>query len=142
MDGAAILAEHCRLPFQAVPALGENDRTSTGYLEATEFQETADRFFAQPTERIRGWERAVDAQARIARTVFALADSTPGAAPIAVIAHGTVGALLLCHVRGTPISRSAEQPGRNGGHYFVFQYPPARLVRGWSPIDALSVDQG
>jgi broad specificity phosphatase PhoE len=135
IDGASILAEHCRLPFQALPELGENDRTSTGYLRAAEFQETADRFFAQPTESVHGWERAIDAQTRVVKTVCGLAESTLGDAPIAVIGHGAVGALLLCHFKQIAISRSEEQPGGNGGHYFVFRHPPTAVVQGWLPID-------
>ncbi|MBI3781992.1 MAG: histidine phosphatase family protein [Deltaproteobacteria bacterium] len=134
-DAASILAEHCRLPFTTVPELGENDRTSTGYLEANEFQETADRFFAHPAESVRGWERAIDAQARIVKTVVGLAESATGDTPIAVIAHGAVGALLLCHVKGIPIRRDQEQPGNNGGNYFVFRHPPAALIQSWQPID-------
>lgn len=135
VDGAAMLAEHCRLPFRALPLLGENDRTSTGFLAAAKFQAVADEFFARPETSVRGWERAVDAQARIVSAVLGLAESTPGSGAIAVVAHGAVGALLLCHVKKAAISRSLEQPGKTGGNYFVFRHPPAALVETWTPIE-------
>src|SRR5262249_19113557 len=40
----------------------ENDRSATGYLPATEFENVANEFFAHPHRSIRGWERAIDAQ--------------------------------------------------------------------------------
>lgn len=135
IDGAAILARHLGLSFAEVPELGENDRSSTGFLERDEFQATADRFFASPEESVRGWERAVDAQRRIVGAVARLAAETPGTGPVAVVSHGGVGALLLCHVLGEPISRRREQPGASGGNYFAFETPPPRLVSVWQPID-------
>lgn len=135
VDGAAILAGHRGLSFAQVADLGENDRSSTGFLEPGEFQATADAFFARPEESVRGWERAIDAQHRIVAAVERLASQAPAGGPIAVVSHGGVGTLLLCHVLGEPISRRREQPGRNGGHYFVFDTPPARLVSAWQPID-------
>ena len=82
IDGAAILAEARGLPVHRVAALGENDRSATGYLPKGEFEATADAFFAQPSESIRGWERAIDAQARIIGAVERLASTTPGWQPI------------------------------------------------------------
>jgi len=65
IDGAAILSEFLGLPYTEVEALGENDRSSTGFLAPDEFERVADQFFAQPTASVRGWERAADAQARV-----------------------------------------------------------------------------
>jgi len=77
----------------------------------------------------------VDAQARIVEAVAPLASMAPGAGPIAVVSHGGVGTLLLCHLTGVPISRTAEQPGASGGNYFLFQMPEGILVHGWKPIE-------
>src|SRR6185312_226344 len=65
IDGAEILAAHLGLVPVTHPGLGENDRSSTGFLPKSEFEATADAFFAQPEISMHGWERAVDAQARI-----------------------------------------------------------------------------
>ena len=135
IDGATILSEATGVPLHAVAALGENDRSATGYLPQAEFEVTVDAFFARPHERIRGWERAIDAQARIVEAVAHLASTAPGTGPIAVVSHGGVGALLLCHLKGQPISRGEEQPGMSGGHYFLFYMPESKLIHGWRPID-------
>jgi broad specificity phosphatase PhoE len=134
-DGAEVLAAHTGVPVQIEPALGENDRSSTGYLPPAEFQRTADAFFAQPDISVRGWERAVDAQRRIVRAVFDLAARAPDGASLAVVSHGGVGTLLLCHLERCAISRTREQPGTTGGNYFTFEAPSGVLLHGWAPID-------
>jgi broad specificity phosphatase PhoE len=136
IDGAALLSAALGIPLHRVAALGENDRSATGYLPQAEFDATVDAFFARPHESVRGWERAIDAQARIVEAVAHLASTAPGAGPIVVVSHGGVGALLLCHLTGGPISRTAEQPGASGGNYFLFQMPEGLLVHGWKPIEA------
>jgi broad specificity phosphatase PhoE len=136
VDGAAILSKAIGIPFHQVAALGENDRSATGYLPKAEFEATVDAFFTRPHESIRGWERAVAAQARIVRALECIACSAPDSGPIVVVSHGGVGTLLLCHLKRSPISRQEEQPGTSGGHYFLFQVPEGTPVHGWTPIDA------
>jgi broad specificity phosphatase PhoE len=104
-------------------------------LPKTEFEAIAEAFFARPSERIRGCERAIDAQARIIGAVEHIAATTPGTGPIVVVFHGGVGTLLLCHLKGVSISRTEEQPGAAGGNYFLFQMPKGTLVHGWKPIE-------
>jgi broad specificity phosphatase PhoE len=86
-------------------------------------------FFRQPEESVRGWERAVDAQ----RRVVAATDGD-----VAIIAHGGVGTLLLCHLSGLPISRDQDQPPTNGGNYFAFDQMTLRLIHGWRSITPLT----
>src|SRR5207253_4934698 len=105
IDGATILSEALDMPFHQVAALGENDRSATGYLPKTAFEATADAFFARPSERIRGWERAIDAQARILEVVEHIGSTAPDTGPIVIVSHGGVGTLLLCHLKGVSISR-------------------------------------
>jgi uncharacterized protein YhfF len=59
-DGARILAEGLGIGLETVAALGENDRSATGFLPKVEFEAVADQFFAKPDESVRGWERAID----------------------------------------------------------------------------------
>lgn len=135
LDAAEILARDLGLAYRTLTTLGENDRSATGYLRKSEFEATADEFFARPDESVRGWERAIDAQARIVRTVEQVVAETPGRDPVGIIAHGGVGALLLCHLKHEPISRRNDQPPGAGGNYFLWRMPEQSLVHGWQTID-------
>lgn len=139
-DGAAILAEALRLPVIELEELGENDRSSTGYLSKFEFEAMADAFFARPQESVRGWERATDAQRRIVAAVDEVLRRAPADSDVGIVSHGGVGALLLCHLQGRPISREADQPAGQGGHYFAFAAIGRRLLHGWRSIDAVAPD--
>lgn len=131
---AEILSAHLALPYTFHADLGENDRSATGYLPREEFEVTADLFFAHPDRSVRGWETARAAQLRIARAIDRVLDEAP-AGDVAVIAHGGVGALLMCHLKGIAISRTEDQPGSGGGNFFVFRGRERILVQGWRPID-------
>jgi broad specificity phosphatase PhoE len=136
-DGAAILASHLHLPAQALSTLGENDRSATGFLPREEFETVADQFFANPTQNVRGWESARDAQRRIVSAVdHVLARSSHNPGDIAVVAHGGVGTLLLCALRNDRISREHDQPPNNGGNYFAFNALTRDVLHGWRRIDA------
>lgn len=135
-ETADILAAHLGQNCVVHEALGENDRSATGFLPGPEFEATADLFFAHPEKSIRGWERAVDAQARMVAAVERVLAGGEGDA--AIVAHGAVGALLLCHLTGRPITRAADQPGAGGGNYFVFGRDSRQLLQDWRRIDAAS----
>src|SRR5262249_18510436 len=120
IDSAALLAAHLGLPVSHVADLGENDRSATGYLPATEFERVVDQFFAHPTVSIRGWEPAVVAQQRIVRAVTAIIAQDGSAGAGAIVAHGGVGTLLLCALAGYAIDRRYEETGTGGGHYYPF----------------------
>ena len=122
LDGAMVLSAATGVPVRTMAELGENDRSATGYLPRAEFEATADLFFAHPERSIRGWERAVDAQARIVAAVEAVLAAVPVDLDIAIVAHGGVGALLMCALESVPISRSHDQPPGQGGYYFAFEY--------------------
>ncbi|MGB1310793.1 MAG: histidine phosphatase family protein, partial [Leucothrix sp.] len=121
IDGANVLAEYCALPIQAIEDLGENDRSSTGYLPANEFETVADQFFAAPQTSIRGWETAETAQVRIVNAVTKLIDEDQSDGAIAIVSHGAVGTLFMCHLANYSIDRRYDQPGGGGGNYFAFE---------------------
>lgn len=132
IEAAAILATKLSLTASIDPALGENDRAATGFLPPPEFQRMADAFFASPNESVRGWERAVDAQARIVGAVDRiLAAHAQG--DIAFVAHGGVGTLLQCHLLGEAISRRFDQPSQ--GHVFAFDLVTRKVVHGWKKFE-------
>jgi len=135
IDGAEILAQHRSLDFSRIEDLGENDRSATGFLPPDEFERVADEFFRFPDRSVRGWERAIDAQARVVRAVEEIAakDKTSGA--IAIVSHGAVGTLLYCHLAGEPIARRRDQPPNGGGNYYRFTLSPRAAHGWWHAID-------
>lgn len=135
-DGAELLASHLNLIPIPVKALGENDRSATGYLESAAFELAADEFFEKPESSFNGWETAVDAQSRIVEAVTTLAsnDSTNGA--IAIVSHGAVGTLLFCHFNRHSISRRWDQPGSGGGNYLEIHLQPEPGCTWWKPIES------
>jgi len=136
-DGAEIWARHLGLTITELPELGENDRSATGYLPKAEFEAVANQFFAHPEISVRGWERAIDAQRRIVGAVEKILTTVPGSEnDIAIVAHGGVGTLLLCHLRGDTIGPQHDQPPTNGGNYFAFDTATRRLRHDWRAIDA------
>ncbi len=135
IDTAQILATHCGLPFVEHEDLGENDRSSTGFLPPAEFERMADAFFAEPHQSLRGWERAIDAQRRIVAAVERIARSTPADGTVAIVSHGAVGTLLHCELAGREISRQWDQPANGGGNWYAFTLQPRAVQSGWQPID-------
>lgn len=136
IDAAAILADGVGVGFVTHAGLGENDRSATGYLPRAEFEALADAFFARPAESVRGWERAVDAQARIVRAVDTVLRAAPADGDLAIVSHGAVGALLLCALEGLAIDRGQDQPPGSGGYYYPFDFHTRLLRHGWTAIDA------
>ena len=140
IDGAEVLAERCTLPIHQVAELGENDRSSTGFLPAKEFEAIADQFFAAPQDSVLGWETADAAQQRIVAAVTKITDEDESSGAIAIVSHGAVGALLLCHLADYKIARAHDQPGAGGGNYYPFELKSKTLIHEWKAIDVLSLD--
>lgn len=131
IEAAGIVAAAHGLPVRVHPDLHENDRSATGFLPPAEFQEVANQFFANPEASVRGWERAIDAQARV-RAAFEAIVAEEATGDIAILAHGGVGTLLLCHLAGQPISRAHDQPFE--GHYWTYDPATRTLLHPWRPI--------
>ncbi|MEM1048634.1 MAG: histidine phosphatase family protein [Pseudomonadota bacterium] len=113
----------------------ENDRSATGFLPPDEFERVANAFFATPHDSIRGWERAVDAQARVTAAAEAEIAAADGGS-ILFVGHGAVGTLLYCHYAGLPISRDYDQPP-GGGHYFSMHMIGRGVRHAWRPMEEL-----
>ena len=115
----------------------ENDRSATGFLPPQEFEEVADRFFANPHESIRGWETAIDAQKRIMREIDeCLRVHSEG--DILIVGHGGVGTLLYCALSDVPISRRYDQGPGGGGCHFAFARNKREPLSGWKPMESMS----
>lgn len=132
---AEILADAADVTVEVIEGAHENDRSATGFLPPPDFEKAADWFFAHPQESFHGWERAVDAQARIVSVVRrALADHDPSQ-PIAFIGHGGVGTLLRCHLAGLPIARDRDQPANGGGNVHAFRLTDFTPLTGWVAME-------
>ena len=166
IKNAQILATHLSLGTQQLHGLGENDRSSIGFLPPVGFEEAASQFFARPSESVLGWEPAVRAQKRITNVVDSIIRTDRTAGAIAIVSHGAVGTLLFCRLCGCEISRKWDQPANGGGNYFSMNLPAAScgvsktlrneasfgeynpkrftvetrsVLHGWKPIDALLI---
>jgi broad specificity phosphatase PhoE len=131
IEAAGLLAAEFGPPVQVERRLGENDRSATGFLPPPEFEQVVGAFFALPHDSVRGWERAIDAQDRVAQAVAHILDLHEDG-DIAIVAHGGVGTLLLCRLLEVPISRSRDQPFQ--GHYFAFDPVVRRVIHEWRPL--------
>lgn len=128
LEAAGIVAAHRGLDVEVRAATGELDRTVPGFLPPAAFERVADACFAEPGASAAGWERAIDAQARIGS---ALADLLDVDEQIVVIGHGGVGTLWYCALAAVPIARRWDQPGQ--GHFFTVV--DGRPVHAWRSID-------
>lgn len=133
IETAEIIVSRLGIIIEIRQAMHENDRSATGFLKPAEFEAVADQFFAEPHLSVRGWERAIDAQARIIREAEAvLARNRPG--DILFVGHGAVGTLLFCHTAGHPIDRVHDQPA-GGGHVFAFARKGRQIVHAWRKME-------
>jgi broad specificity phosphatase PhoE len=135
IDGAAIVAERFGLPYRMHEDLGENDRSATGYIAPPEFWEVVDAFFAKPHESIRGWERAIDAQARIVKAVSRIAAEDKGAGDTLIVSHGGVGCLLMAHLQKVEIGRESRPQHPGGGCFVVVDRETFSLRQDWRSIE-------
>lgn len=133
VETAHVLSSHLGFDFEVRADSGENDRSATGFRPQREFERLADLFFREPAQSVQGWERAIDAQARIVTALGDLLDE--GAPPLdtAVIGHGAVGTLWYCALAGLPISRAEDQPYQ--GHNYSVDIDSSAPLHRWRPIE-------
>ena len=95
----------------------------------------ANAFFAEPEKSIRGWERAIDAQARIvAAAERAIKQNKNG--DILMVGHGGVGTLLNCHFVMMPISRSRDQ-AHGGGNFLAVELLTRHIIHSWKVMEEI-----
>jgi broad specificity phosphatase PhoE len=135
MDGAEMVAGALGLPFGTEEDLGENGRESTGYIAPPEFWEVVAEFFAHPTRSVRGWERAIDAQARIVRAVSAIAANEPSDGDIVIVSHGGVGALLTAHLQKVEIGKESRPSHPGGGCFLIVDRKTLAITHDWRAIE-------
>jgi len=134
-DGAAIVAQRLRLSYATDGALSENNRSSTGYIAPPEFWEVVREFFGRPHESIRGWERAIDAQARIVNAVGRIAREDETSGDIVIVSHGGVGCLLTAHLQKVEIGQESRPRHPGGGCFIVIDRASFTLTQDWRTIE-------
>lgn len=139
LETAGPLASALGVKLEVRGLMHENDRSATGFLPPKEFEEAADRFFAEPSTSVFGWERANDAQARIVAEVNACLEGEQHG-DILFVGHGGVGTLLFCGLSGIGIDRRFDQGAGGGGCWFAFTLAQRRPLQGWRPMEALTTD--
>ncbi len=135
VETAAPLAQALGCPHDQVAEMGENDRSSTGYLPGPAFEAAADAFFANPDESHQGWETARAAQQRIVNAVDAALKAQPND-NILFVGHGAVGTLLYCALMDIPIDRRHDQP-HGGGNIYRFDTVTHTPDGPWQPLETL-----
>jgi broad specificity phosphatase PhoE len=134
IETAEIIAGKLGAVIEVREAMHENDRSATGFLPPAEFERVADDFFARPDASIRGWERAIDAQARIVREAEEVL-ARDRAGDVLFVGHGGVGTLLFCHYAGHPIDRVHDQGPGGGGRVFAFARNGRRVLHPWRNME-------
>jgi broad specificity phosphatase PhoE len=134
-DGAAIVAERLGLSYQAHEDLGENVRSSTGFIAPPEFWEVVREFFGRPHESTRGWERAIDAQTRIVNAVSRILREEETSGDILVVSHGAVGCLLTAYLQKVEIGRESRPQHPGGGCFIVIDRDTFTLTQNWRAIE-------
>lgn len=134
IETAELIGVATGVAVEVRPGMGENDRSSTGFLPPEQFEAAADEFFARPARSWHGWETADDAQARIVEAVGQVLVDHPEDRPVLFVGHGAVGTLLKCRIADRPISRTQDQPA-GGGNVFAFRLHERRLLCDWTPVE-------
>ncbi|SIQ93573.1 MULTISPECIES: histidine phosphatase family protein [unclassified Bosea (in: a-proteobacteria)] len=134
MDGAEILAARLAIPHHVLAALGENDRTATGYIPEPEFSQVAEAFFAHPTQSVRGWATAAAEQDRIVAAIQAVAARADTGLQL-VVSHGGVGRLLRARLEGVPIGAESRPGNPRGGCCMLLSAPPFAALSPWTDIE-------
>ncbi len=135
---AEILATRHGNPIVTRPDLGENDRSSTGFLPSEAFERLVHRFFAHPEQSIEGWETAKAAQTRIVGAVEQTLAQYGTETPLVFAGHGGVGTLFKCFIAGRPIAQIEDQrvsAHAGGGNLFAFDLAAKRLLCEWTSFE-------
>lgn len=135
IEAAGLLAAHFGLGVQVHPDLDEIDRSNTGYLPHDEHDRAADALFVHPELSHRGWERAIDVQARAARAWAEIMDASPSGS-VVVVGHGGAGTLLLCCLAAWPIDRRHDAP--QAGCAWVADRTTGAVRHGWRSMEQIA----
>src|SRR5579875_1992687 len=122
-------AEHLsrafRLPYRIIEGLHEHERSKTGFLPQTRFEQIMDTFFSQPDSIVFGSESAHQARTRFSFAIEQALREAPGG-DVFVIAHGTVITLFISYyttLAPFPLWKSLDLPS-----FISLSIPDYRLL--------------
>jgi broad specificity phosphatase PhoE len=121
-----------------ITAICSSEDSATGYLPPDELAQVVLLFYANPNDSVFGRERAIDAQARIVKSIAAIAKQDSSSGDIAVISHGGVGCLLTAYLFQSPISIRIQQPVKEGGSYIAINCDALKPITTWRPLEDTS----
>jgi broad specificity phosphatase PhoE len=93
---AAHLSLAFHQPYHVSEGLHEHERSKTGFLPQTHFEQIMDTFFSQPDSIVFGSESAHQARTRFSFAIEQALQEAPGG-DVFVIAHGTVITLFVSY---------------------------------------------
>jgi len=97
IETGEILAQAVGIPWKTAENLHEHERLDAHFLQShAEFQQAVIRLFRQPDELVFGRETASQARKRFEAAIGVVLVAHPWER-IALVAHGTIITLLLCH---------------------------------------------
>ena len=131
LDGGEIVAERLGVPHRIDEALGENDRSATGFLPPEEFWPVVAEFFSRPDESVRGWATARDEQTRIVEAVKRLSREETTTGDLVVVSHGGVGQLLSAHLQGVEIGDEDRPQHPGGGCWMTLDRETLTITESW-----------
>jgi broad specificity phosphatase PhoE len=134
IETAGLLAAPHGLGISVHPGLAEIDRSATGFVSHARHAALADACFAAPELSAAGWERAVDATARVVAAYRAIMAGMRGGA-VLLVGHGGTGTLLWCALAGLGIARAHDQPGQ--GHAWAWNHAAGTPLFAWTPLEAV-----
>ncbi len=108
--------------------LGEIDRSSTGVLSKEEHEKAIEEFYLHPDESYKGWETAEHATKRTVDVVSNIMADNIGKT-VAIIGHGSVGTLLICHLKG--IAPTIKEDPRKQGCIVEIDWDKKTVLSKW-----------
>lgn len=100
-ETAEIIAGGLKLETQIIPGLHEHDRSNVPYLSQEAFQNSIRDFFREPDQLVFGNETANQAYARFYQALHSILNENRNKS-IVVVTHGTVIALFVSRLTGSP----------------------------------------
>jgi broad specificity phosphatase PhoE len=131
-ETAAIVAARLGRQVVAVEGLHEHDRSNVAFLGDAEFRAAVARCLTRANDLVFGRETATEARRRFERAVDRVVCAYPHG-NVAIVAHGTVIALLVAACAGTDAVHLWRRLGLPS--FVVLSLPDRRLL---SVVDAVS----